>query len=142
MNIPAQLKIRAPELADFQKGGQHNPLRPVGIRQWWQSLQQIYQQVAKVVNNNIEFGNPTSGPGNIKGQWGSVGGSTAIVTPGVANTDFTVLHNLGSPAVGVDVKTKDRAVDVYTSPSANASPNTQIILRASVASAAITLFIH
>lgn len=125
--VPVQLKT-APKAPEHQN--------------WWQSLQQTYQQVAKTINNNIEFGNPISGAGNIKGQWGKVNGSTTITTPGAANTDFTVTHNLGYPAVGVDVKTKNMAVDVYTSPSANPSPSTQIILRASVASATITLFIH
>jgi hypothetical protein len=126
--IPPQLKIK-PEPVLTKNG-------------WWQSFQQTYQQVAKTVNNNIEFGNPQSGAGNIKGQWGKVAGSTTIVTPGAPNTDFVVTHNLGQPAVGVDVKSKNMAVDVYTSPSANPSPNTQIILRASAASATITLFIH
>jgi hypothetical protein len=116
-------------------------LHPNPRPKWWQAFQQIHQQLANVVNKNIEFGNPTSGPANIKGQWGSVAGSTTIVTP-AANTDFIVTHNLGQPAVGVDIKSKNATVDVYTSPTVNASPNTQIILRATNASVTITLFIH
>jgi hypothetical protein len=99
-------------------------------------VRQTYEQLAKAFNGNVEFGNPTSGPVNILGVWASP------VTPGVANTDFVVVHNLGKPCVGYDVKTKSAACDVYTSPTANASPNTQIILRASAAGIALTLFLH
>jgi hypothetical protein len=108
----------------------------------WTSWRQIYEQLARVVNGNVGFGNPTSGSDNIGGQWGKVNESTTIVTPATPNTDFTVTHNLGQPAVGIDVKSKNKAVDVYTSPTANPHPATQTILRATAASATITLFIH
>lgn len=100
-----------------------------------QKVQRVWQLMAIAVNGNIEFGNPTSGPVNIRGAW------ISVTTPGVANTDFTVTHNLGRPAAGYLIMTKDRAVDIYTSPTVNGSPNTQIILRATVASAVVTLFI-
>lgn len=118
MNVPAQLT-------------QTPKPRP----SWWQAIQLWVKAVSTVINGNIEFGNPTSGPANIRGVWASV------TAPGAANTDFTVVHNLGRPAVGYLVMTTDRAVAIYTSPSANGSPNTQTILRAGVASAVMTLFI-
>lgn len=108
---------------------------PADNPKWWQSLQRIYQLVAKAINGNIEFGSPTAGPLNINGVW------TTLTTPGAPNTDFTVVHNLGRTAVAYLVTTKNAAVDVYTSPSANASPTTQIILRATVGTVAITMFL-
>jgi hypothetical protein len=101
----------------------------------WRRLRRAYELVAKAINGNIEFGSPTGGPVNVNGVWASV------TTPAGANTDFTITHNLGRVAVAYLVTTKDRAVDVYTSPTANAAPTTTIILRASVASAVITMFL-
>lgn len=101
----------------------------------WLRLKQLYDMVARVINGNVEFGNPTSGPININGVWATV------VAPAAANSDFVVTHNLGRAAVAYLICTKDRACDVYTSPTANSSPSTKIILRASVASASLTLFL-
>lgn len=109
--------------------------QPLDRPKWWQALQKIYQQVATAINGNIEFGSPTAGPLNINGVWAQP------VTPGAANTDFTVVHNLNRAAVGYIVCTKTAACDVYTSPSANASPTTQIILRATATGVTLTLFI-
>jgi hypothetical protein len=103
--------------------------------QVWKRLRRAYELLAVAINGNVEFGNPTSGPVNIRGAW------ISTTTPAGANSDFTVTHNLGRPCVGYIVATADRAVDIYTSPSANAAPTTQIILRASVASAVVTLFL-
>ncbi len=87
-------------------------------------LQQFWQQLARVINGNIEFGNPTSGPANINGVW------ITTTTPAAANADFTVTHNLGRPAVGyILMQSINNAGDIYTSPTANPSPNTQLILR-------------
>lgn len=105
------------------------------LKEVWRVIRRIYELLATQLNGNVEFGNPTSGPVNIRGVWATV------TTPAGANTDFTVTHNLGRVAVAYLVTTKDRAVDVYTSPTANAAPATTIILRASVASAAITMFL-
>jgi hypothetical protein len=102
----------------------------------WKRWRLIYEQVSRTINGNVEFGNPTSGPVNILGVW------KGVTTPSIANTDFTVTHNLGRTCVGVDVKTKNGACDVWVSPSVNPNPNTQIILRASVASITLSLFLH
>ena len=124
MKVPVQLQDPAPPLE-----GQSSP--PI----WWQSLQRIYQLVAKAINGNIEFGSPTAGPINVNGVW------AIPVTPGAPNTDFTVIHNLGRVAVAYIVCAKNAACDVYTSPSANASPTTQLILRGTVAGVTLTLWI-
>lgn len=101
----------------------------------WNRFRNVYRIIVRAINGNIEFGNPTSGPANIRGNW------ITVTTPGVANTDFTVTHNLGRPAVGYIVMTKNAACDVYASPTANPNPNTQIILRATVATVALTIFV-
>jgi len=102
---------------------------------WWQNFQKLWVQLAKVINGNIEFGNPTVGPSNIRGNW------VSVTTPAVANTDFTITHNLGRPAVGYIVMTANAATDIYTSPTANPNPNTQLILRATGTSVALTIFV-
>lgn len=101
----------------------------------WKIMKRLYELLAQAFNGNVEFGNPTSGPANIRGVWAS------IVTPGAPNTDFTITHNLGRPCVGYIVMTKNAACDVYTSPTANAAPNTTIILRATAATVALTIFL-
>lgn len=118
MNIPPQLSENA-----------NKPLTKL-----WRVLQQYWQRLAITVNGNIEFGNPTSGPANIRGNW------VSVVTPGAANTDFTVTHNLGRAVVGYIVMTKSAACDVYTSPTANANPTTQFILRATATTVTLTIF--
>jgi hypothetical protein len=121
MNIPTTLQnLPAPNRPEYKS---------------WLSLRQVYERISRVVNGNVELGNPTSGPANIRGNW------TSVTTPGTANTDFTVTHNLGRPAVGYLVATKNAACDVYTSPTANPNPNTQIILRATVINVNLTIFL-
>jgi len=102
----------------------------------FQRLTQQWQELAQVINGTVEFGNPTSGSVNIQGRWATV------TTPVSADTDFVVTHNLGRPAVNHSPTTKSAACDVYLSPTVNPSPNTQIILRATVGGVALTFFIH
>jgi hypothetical protein len=132
VKVPVQLKLPPPSPERF-KDPVANPAR--SVPPWWQSLQQTHQLVAKAINGNIQFGNPTSGPVNILGVW------KTVTTPGVANTDFTVTHNLGNTVSGVMVGTKNAACDVYISPSANSSPTTQVILRATGVGTVLTLFL-
>jgi hypothetical protein len=101
----------------------------------WSRFRNVYNRVQRAVNGNIEFGNPTSGSANIRGTW------VSVTSPGVANTDFTITHNLGRAAVGYMVMTKNAAGNIYTSPTANPNPTTQLILRASVASLGLTIFV-
>ena len=96
-------------------------------------MRRIYEQLAKVVNGNVSYGNPTTGADNINGKW------VSVTAPAGANTNFTVTHNLGRIPTGVHVMTKDRACDVYT--GSIAATTTQITLRATVGSAVLTLFI-
>jgi len=101
----------------------------------WARFRRVYDLVQRAVNGNVEFGNPTSGSSNIRGNW------VTVTTPGAPNTDFTVTHNLGRAAVGYIVMTKSAACDVYTSPTANPNPTTQLILRATAAGVNLTVFV-
>lgn len=101
----------------------------------WNRFRNVYNIIQKAMNGNIEFGNPTSGPANINGVW------VTVTTPGAANTDFTITHNLGRAAVGYIIMTKNAACDVYTSPTANPNPTTQLILRATGTTVALTIFV-
>lgn len=101
----------------------------------WLRLRQWIERTARIVNGNIEFGNPTSGPANIRGAW------VTVTTPGVANTDFTITHNLGRAAVGYLIVAKTAACDVYTSPTVNNNPTTNLILRASATGVNLTIFV-
>jgi hypothetical protein len=102
----------------------------------FRKLKQQWQEHAKVINGNLEFGSPTAGPVNINGVWATV---TTPVTP---NTDFVITHNLGRVPVNHAPTTKTAPVDVYVSPTPNASPNTTIILRATTGSVPLTFFMY
>jgi hypothetical protein len=100
----------------------------------WLNLRKIYEQVARVVNYQISFGDGTNSD-NMAGVWSNV------IAP-VANTDFTITHNFGRVAVGYTVWKTSAAGDVYDSPTVNVDPTHTIILRSTaVAGTAIRLFI-
>lgn len=96
-------------------------------------IRKLYEQLARVLNGNVSFGNSVSGRDNIAGEW--------VVVPdtGPANTDFTVVTKLGTIPVGYLVMQADRSVSIYTG-VAPWTTNT-ITLRASVANASIVLFV-
>jgi hypothetical protein len=102
--------------------------------QWW------FQQVARIINGNISFGNATglSTTGsrdpsqNIDGVWVSV-------TFAAPNTNQVVTHNLFRLPVGYIPVEKVAACDVYDG-SPVAKTTTQITLKGTVATT-VTLFI-
>jgi hypothetical protein len=100
----------------------------------WLSLRRIWEQMAKIANGSLSFGNGSQSD-NIAGKW------VTAVTPGAPNTDFVVVHNLGYTASGYIPMTKSAACDVYTSPTVNPNPTTEIILRATVAGVTINFFV-
>lgn len=107
-----------------------------------------FSDLETVVNSGIEFGQPAGATpnapvsqaanpgssGNIKGTW------INVTTPATPNTDFVVTHNLGSVPVGTDVKQKDSPCDLYT--GSVPATSSQITMKATAASAKLTLFIH
>lgn len=97
-----------------------------------QMIRTVYQNLIQAINGNLGFGDGTN-LDNINGSW------INAVTPVASNTDFTVNHNLQRIPSGYWVMQKDRAVDIYT--GSVTATSTQITLRATVASAAIRLFI-
>ena len=131
MNIPPQLDT---------------PPQP--ITGWWQSLQRIYQQVAIVINGNLSLGqaassSPGSAPGFGNFQKGNVSAVIlGVVTPGVANTDFTITHNLGRPLTGYIPIRKGLYGDFIDGAGqpANTNINTYI-LRCSVASVSVIFYV-
>jgi len=130
MNIPAQLKDSPEET--HAAGVSHQRRTPV----WWQSLQQIYQQLARIINGGVSFGQSRYGidvasiaqPGkNMDGTW-----VDANFT--VANADLTVTHNLGRAFTGYIPMAQNAAGSIYVSPTYNpalVAAQTQVILRAS-----------
>lgn len=94
------------------------------------------QKMYKIFRGNVSYGNLTSTDEgrNVDG-WPVTG----VVTPGVADTTFSVTHGLGRIPVGFHVMSKNKAVDVYE--SGTAWTNTTISLKASVATATVKLFI-
>lgn len=95
-------------------------------------LRKYYEQMSRIINGQLGFGDGTNAD-NIDGVW------ITVVTPGAANTDFTVTHNLQRIPVGYLVMTKDRACDIYT--GSVASTKTQLTLKATTTSAVLTIFV-
>lgn len=108
------------------------PSKPPELKTFGVMLRKLYEQLARLVNGLLSFGNGIDRD-NIAGAW------VTVTTPVAPNTDFVVVHNLGTIPVGYWVMTKDRAVDIYTGSAAPTT--TEITLRASVASAHVVLFI-
>jgi hypothetical protein len=97
----------------------------------WSMLQRIYQQTAKTINGGLSFGDGTH-TDNISGFW-------TTQTPALANTDFTVTHNLHRLPAGYLAMEKSAACDVFT--GSVAPTTTQITLRASVGGVTLRIFI-
>jgi hypothetical protein len=126
MRVPVQLKIPAPQ-------------RPV----WWQSMQQIYQQLARAVNGNVSI-IPQNAPAltltNTPLPGDNVANSHAIYVTGTAGSDDVITHNLGRVPFGFHVTYKSASVDVYNSPTANTS--TKIYLRSTVAGVTVKVMVY
>ena len=103
----------------------------------WTSLLRLYQTIARIINGGLGFGSGASATStdNINNAWANV------TTPAVPNTDFVVTHNLGRAVAGYWLALKDRGVDIYTSPTANADPQHTFIFRATVASAVVRIIL-
>ena len=96
------------------------------LAKMWRNLASL------VVNGHLGFGDGTNRD-NIDGAWANV------VSPGVANTDLTITHNLGRVPVGYLVMAKNATTDVYTG---SVAPTTsQITLRFTGVGVSVRLFI-
>ena len=110
------------------------------------TLGRLWSRIVASVNSGIEFGSPQSQskglPGNIAGTWpGVLASGYTITTPGVANTEFTVVHNLGRIPIGYDVKSISAAAHIYDSRK-NAWTTTQMFLKCDQPSVNLVLFVH
>ena len=93
-----------------------------------------WEQLTREINGLIGFGTPTEGLENMRGAW------YEGVTPGTADTDFTITHNLGYIPVGWLVFSIDKAGILYKG-SVAWTPS-DITLKCNATSATIVIFIH
>ena len=96
------------------------------------TLRSNWQKLQNVVNAHIGFGDGINAD-NIDGVWATV------VTPLVANTDFTITHNLGRVPVGYIPMSKTAATDIYT--GSVSATTTTLTLRATGTGVTVNLFI-
>jgi hypothetical protein len=97
-------------------------------------LRKIYEQLARVVNGQISFGDGVNEfSDNIDGVWANT------TTPVGANTDFTIAHNLGRIPNGWLVVNQD-ANGVYFLGTV-APTTTEITLQCDKSSVTVRLFI-
>lgn len=103
----------------------------IRVKNPWVMLKQAWERLTRVINGNIGFGNGVV-IDNIDGAW-------ANATTGLANTDFTLVHNLGRVPIGYLLVQSDIATVVYT--GSVAATTTNITLKATGATATIRVFI-
>jgi hypothetical protein len=96
--------------------------------------QKRFLDISRAINGNIEFGNPKDGPININGSW------QKLTTPNVADTEFTLTHNLGRIPEGFITVSVDKAAIVYASRKSQWT-TTQAFFKVNQASVALEGFI-
>lgn len=112
----------------------HSPdWQPKEFWNWAKMIRKLYEQLARVLNGNVSFGNPTSGRDNVNGEWATV------LDTGPANTDFTITHNMLRVPVGFIVMTSSKGGVVYK--GTVAWTTTTITLKDTVANDSILIFI-
>lgn len=93
------------------------------------------EQLYKMFQRNVSYGSRIDAEDqNIYGKM------VSIPDTGPANTEFVVEHNLGQVPNFYDVKSKNKAGDIYI--STTAWTTTKAYFKASVANMSIVLFIH
>lgn len=108
------------------------PTEPPEIKKWSLMIRKLYEQLARIVNGLISFGDGVTRD-NIDGEWASV------TTPATPDTDFTITHNLMRLPVGYIVMGQSVAGIIY---NGDIPPTTtQITLKCNVASDTILIFI-
>lgn len=100
-----------------------------------ENVTRTLEKMYKILRGNISYGNltPVDTARNVDGY------PATAITPGVANTEFSVAHGLNRVPVGFHVVTKNGACDVYQ--STTAWTNKLIYLKATVININIKLFI-
>ena len=108
------------------------PDKPLEIRQWALMIRKLYEQLARVVNGLVSFGNGLTRD-NIDGEW------AAVADTGAANADFTITHNMLRVPVGWIAMNQTKAGVLYK--GAAAWTTTTITLKCNVANDNILIFI-
>ena len=114
---------------DFQPT---TPPETPGASQFGKMLRKLYEQLVRIVNGRLSFGNGLT-PDNMAGVWG------VVADTGLANTDFTIIHNLLYVPTGFIVINQSVAGVLYQ--GSVAWTKTTITLRCSVAHDKILIFI-
>jgi hypothetical protein len=96
-------------------------------------LSWLWEEIARVINGNLSLGNPTDGPDNIDGAWATT------TTPGVADTEFALTHNLQRVPIGWLTVSIDKAAIIYD--GGTAWTTAVINLKSNVATVALTIFV-
>lgn len=98
-------------------------------------LLRFHDDVYKLTRKNISYGNGQADDvgQNISGAW------VDATTPGTANTNFTVTHNLNRIPLGFHVMSKNASTDVYV--GSTPATTTEMTFKATGTSVAIRLFI-
>lgn len=100
------------------------------------SIHRFIEDIHKFVNGRkISFGQQVdSGDQNIEGRM------VETVDTGLANTEFSFIHNLGRIPLFYDVKYTDKATSIYD--SGTPWTTTRAFFKSSTANVRIRLFIH
>lgn len=123
--------MRAPEQLDVTFSG--SPQDYTGsIDRFKQATKRYAERLANILNGQISFGNGVN-LDNMQGRW------INVVSPGVADTDFTAAHNLGRVPVGFITVFLDKAGVVYAGSVAWTAQD--VTLRCSAATTTIRLFV-
>jgi len=97
-------------------------------------LKKRLEDVSRAINGAIEFGSPAGGVKNVSGFWADT------ITPGVADTEFTVNHNLQYIPTGIIVFSVDKAAVIYASRK-NQWTKTQAFFKANLATVNLQGFV-
>jgi hypothetical protein len=113
---------------------QLEPLHIWNLTQFFQMLQKLWQQMSRIVNGQLSFGNGTT-IDNISGNW------LNFTTTG-PNIDMLLTHNLGRVPVGYFIVQKSTNCDLYNGTALGSPQNlTQINLRANANAVVLRVFI-
>lgn len=123
--------MRAPEQLDVSNQGDPQDYTSI-IDRFRQATKKYAERLANIINGQISFGNGTA-LDNMQGRW------LNTVTPGVADTDFTIAHNLGRIPVGFITISVDKAGVIYKGSIAWTTSN--ITLKCSTATTTVRIFV-
>lgn len=123
--------MRVPDQLDLARTGTRQDYVSL-LDRFQGTVKKYVEKLASVINGQVSFGNGVD-LDNLQGRW------INTITPGVADTNFTVDHNLGRVPVGFLVVAVDKAATIYL--GTIASTTTQITLKANAATVVLRIFV-